>query len=158
MEIGTPTIPQPPSQRRMWNSFGNYEEKALISVLICLREESDSQSPKASKPIGSLNLSLPSPQAMDNHRCTEFAIWLSDEYRGKGYGTEATKWAIDWAFNYAGVHRFELRSWSFNEPALRLWERVGLTLEGRKRESVWFQRTWYDTMLYAILEQEWEAC
>ncbi|KAJ4854844.1 acetyltransferase (GNAT) family domain-containing protein [Trichoderma breve] len=80
-----------------------------------------------------------------------------EEYRGKGYGAEATKWAVDWAFNYTGVHRIELWSFSYNETAIRLWEKIGFKLEGRKRESVWFQRKWFDTVLYSILEHEWEG-
>lgn len=157
MEIGHPQIPRPPSRKKIWNFFGTYEETALIFVFICLREEPASQSPTAGKPIGSLNMSRPPLEAREGHRSTEFAIWLSEEYRSKGYGAEATNWAMDWAFNYAGIHRIELRSYSFNEAAIRLWEKVGFKLEGRKRESVWFQRAWYDTVMYAILEQDWEA-
>ncbi|KAK0761412.1 hypothetical protein N5P37_006362 [Trichoderma harzianum] len=85
-----------------------YQKKALIFVFICLKETSESGHPTAGKPIGSLNMTPPSLESKEDHRSTSFAIWLSEEYRGKGYGAEATKWAVDWAFNYTGVHRIEL--------------------------------------------------
>lgn len=155
MELGHPLIPRPPTQNSMDEFVESYQKKALIFVFICLQESEDGKV-TAGKPIGSLNMSPPSLQAREDHRSTSFSIWLLEEYRGKGYGEEATKWAVDWAFNYAGVHRIELWSFSFNEAAIRLWEKIGFTLEGRKRENVWFQRRWFDTVLYSILEQEWE--
>ncbi|KAL6808436.1 acyl-CoA N-acyltransferase [Trichoderma camerunense] len=157
MELGHPLIPRPPIQRSMDEFLEVYQKKALIFVFICLKETSESGHPTPGKPIGSLNMTPPSLESKEDHRSTSFAIWLSEEYRGKGYGAEATKWAVDWAFNYTGVHRIELWSFSYNEAAIRLWEKIGFKLEGRKRESVWFQRKWFDTVLYSILEHEWEC-
>ncbi|KAL7892967.1 acyl-CoA N-acyltransferase [Trichoderma sp. SZMC 28014] len=156
MEMGHPLIPRPPTQKSMDEFVESYQKKALIFVFICLQEKSEDGHITAGKPIGSLNMSPPSLQAKEDHRSTSFSIWLLEEYRGQGYGEEATKWAMDWAFNYAGVHRIELWSFGFNEAAIRLWEKIGFKLEGRKRENVWFQRRWFDTVLYSILEQEWE--
>jgi RimJ/RimL family protein N-acetyltransferase len=156
MELGHPLIPRPPIQKPMDEFVEIYQKKALLFVFICLQEKSESGHPTAGKPIGSLNMTPPSLESKEDHRSTSFAIWLSEEYRGKGYGTEATKWAVDWAFNYAGVHRIELWSFSYNKAAIRLWEKLGFKLEGKKRENVWFQRRWFDTALYSILEQEWE--
>ncbi|KAL7942626.1 acyl-CoA N-acyltransferase [Trichoderma barbatum] len=157
MELGHPLIPRPPIQKSMDEFIESSQKKALIFVFICLQESSENGQPRAGKPIGCLSMTSPSLEARDGHRSTAFAIWLLEDYRGKGYGNEATKWAVDWAFNYAGVHRIELSSFSFNEAAIRLWEKVGFKLEGRKRESAWFQRKWFDTIMYSILEQEWEG-
>lgn len=157
MELGLPKISRPPSRKQMDEFVNTYPEKALIFVFICLRENSSSGIPSAGKPIGSLNMGHSSLEAKKGHRATSFGIFISEAYRSKGYGMEATEWAIDWAFNYAGVHRIELWSFSYNEAAIRLWEKIGLRQEGRKRESVWFQRKWFDTVMYSILEQEWEA-
>ncbi|KAL7932957.1 acyl-CoA N-acyltransferase [Trichoderma chlorosporum] len=155
MELGHPLIPRPPVQRSIDEFLEIHQKKALIFVFICLKEKSENGQPTAGKPIGSLNMSPPSLESKADHRSTSFAIWLSEEYRGKGYGAEATNWAVDWAFNYAGVHRIELWSFSYNEAAIRLWEKIGFKLEGRRRESVWFQRKWFDLVLYSILEHEW---
>ncbi|EHK39388.1 uncharacterized protein TrAtP1_007145 [Trichoderma atroviride] len=138
MEMGHPLISRPPTQKSMDHFVESYQKKALIFVFIWLQEKSENGHIIAGKPIGSLNMSPPSLQAREDHRSTSFSIWLLEEYRGKGYGEEATNWAVDWAFIYAGVHRIELWSFSFNEAAIRLWEKIGFKLEGRKRENVWF--------------------
>ncbi|KAL7917988.1 acyl-CoA N-acyltransferase [Trichoderma austrokoningii] len=156
MELGDPLIPRPPNQKSMDEFVGSYQNKALLFVFICLQEKSEDGKVTAGKPIGSLNLSSPSLQTREDHRSTSYGIWLLEEYRGKGYGREATTWAVDWAFSYAGVDRIDLWSFSFNEAAIQLWEKIGFKLEGRKRENVWFQRRWFDTTLYSILEHEWE--
>ncbi|KAL6886842.1 acyl-CoA N-acyltransferase [Trichoderma evansii] len=120
MEVALPLIPRPPIQKSMDEFVESFQKKALILVFICLQEKSENGNVTAGKPIGSLNTTLPSLDAKEDHRSTTFGILLSEEYRGKGYGEEATKWAVDWAFNYAGVHRIALSSFSFNEPATRL--------------------------------------
>lgn len=157
MELGHPLIPRPPTQGPIDEFLEMHQKKTLLFVFICLKEVSESGYPTAGKPIGSLIMTPPSLESKVDHRSTNFAIFLLEEYRGKGYGAEATKWAMDWAFNYAGVHRIELWSFSFNETAIKLWEKLGFKLEGRKRENVWFQRKWFDTVIYSILEQEWEG-
>ncbi|PMD41105.1 acyl-CoA N-acyltransferase, partial [Hyaloscypha variabilis F] len=56
-------------------------------------------------------------------------------HQGKGYGTEAINWALDWAFRVAGMHCVRLWCFSFNKGALRLYERIGFVREGIERES-----------------------
>ncbi|MCL7455325.1 MAG: GNAT family N-acetyltransferase [Anaerolineae bacterium] len=36
-------------------------------------------------------------------------------------------------------------------------ERRGMRLEGRLRENRWFKGRWWDTLIYGILDREWEA-
>ncbi|RFU76293.1 gnat family [Trichoderma arundinaceum] len=157
IELAFSKIPSPPN-RKEWDEMVDKPPRELLQwTLICLREESSDGRPMAGKPIGCLSLSQPSSISRKEHRSSELGILLAEAYRGKGYGAEAMKWIMDWAFNYAGLHRIWLESWSFNEAALQLWEKLGFKLEGRLRESVWFQRKWYDRMVYGILEQEWEA-
>ncbi|PTB41187.1 hypothetical protein M441DRAFT_69605 [Trichoderma asperellum CBS 433.97] len=140
MEMGHPFIPRPPIQKSMDDFVESYQKKALIFVFICLQEKLENGNVTAGNQLG---LSIWPRHRSKLKKITVLPTLLSgfpEEYRGKGYGEEATKWAVDWAFNYAGVHRIELWSYSFNETAIRLWGKVGFKLEGRKRENVWFQR------------------
>lgn len=157
MELGLPKIPRPANRKQVDEFVAKVQPSALLFVFICLRESSEDGHPIAGTPIGSINLSLPSPDAKAGHRTSSLGVFLVEAYRSKGYGSEAVTWAMDWAFNYSGIHRLELWSYSYNEAAIRLWQKLGFKLEGTQRENVWFQRTWFDTLIYSILEGEWET-
>ena len=56
---------------------------------------------------------------------------------GHGYGSEATALMVDHAFQSLGLHRVALSVFAFNERAIRAYDRVGFTVEGRSREAIW---------------------
>jgi RimJ/RimL family protein N-acetyltransferase len=83
------------------------------------------------------------------------SITICREEQGKGYGTEAIKWALEWAFLAGGLHRVGIGCFSFNEGARRLYERLGFVVEGRAREIVWKNGCWHDVIEMGMLEGEW---
>ncbi|KAF2119322.1 acyl-CoA N-acyltransferase [Lophiotrema nucula] len=95
------------------------------------------------------------PAAMAHHRSTEIAIDILPEYQGKGYGSEAITWVLDYAFRRAGLHRVEVRAFAWNEGAVRLYEKLGFAFEGRKREALWHEGKWWDGVEFGMLESEW---
>lgn len=92
-----------------------------------------------------------------HHRNAGLSIELLNTYQGKGYGSEAIFWALNWAFQIAGLHRISINCFSWNSGAERLYERLGFVREGRKREVFWFDGGWGDLVEFAILEGEWRA-
>jgi L-amino acid N-acyltransferase YncA len=44
-----------------------------------------------------------------------------------------------------------------NAGSVRVLEKLGMQHEGRLREKDYFMGRWWDTLLYAILDQEWHA-
>ena len=46
---------------------------------------------------------------------------------------------------------------SFNERAVRLYERLGFVREGVNREAYYLDYKWHDRILFSILEKEWVA-
>lgn len=142
-------------------------EKCLLTVAICLPPNGeaidDNATPRTSglgkKPtiIGVLLLGYGGtpPGAVPNRR-TSIGITLSDKYHNKGYGREAMNWGLDWAFRHAGLHTVCLSVASYNERAIHLYESLGFVNEGRLREAKWFNRKWYDLLLYSMTEGEWE--
>jgi RimJ/RimL family protein N-acetyltransferase len=65
-----------------------------------------------------------------------FRIALSGERAvGHGYGTEATRAVLRYAFETAGVHRVELEVVEFNARARRSYEKCGFVVEGVRREA-----------------------
>ena len=54
---------------------------------------------------------------------------------GKGYGTEATRLILDYAFTVLGLHNVMLRVFSYNERAIRSYRKVGFKEMGRRRQA-----------------------
>ncbi|KAL2872589.1 GNAT family N-acetyltransferase [Aspergillus lucknowensis] len=163
-------LPRPRTQKSAAEFLAIHQER-LLSVMICLpetepdTEESSSQDTKkergraggggAGQPIGRLSLSNPLGSLTAHHRNAVMGISLIAEARGKGYGGEAINWALDWAFEIAGLHRVGIQVCAFNEGALGLYRKVGFVEEGREREAVWHGREWHDVVSLGILEGEW---
>jgi RimJ/RimL family protein N-acetyltransferase len=58
--------------------------------------------------------------------CAEVGIAIMDrEYRGQGYGTEALRQAVDYAFNQLGLTSLGLTVFSYNQRAILAYEKVG---------------------------------
>jgi RimJ/RimL family protein N-acetyltransferase len=130
----------------------------VLGVLVCLRGElpQDSDAKTTDTPIGILNLrSMGSRAALDRH--TKIAIALAKDYQGKGYGSEAINWVVDWAFTFGGLHRVCIESFSFNTGAGRLYKRLGFVEEGRARQELWFNGKFHDRVIFGMLEDEWRS-
>lgn len=70
---------------------------------------------------------------------------------GQGYGTEATRLMLDYAFDVVGVHRVTLEVFDFNKRAQRVYEKCGFVREGVQREALYWDGQWHDTIDMAVL-------
>lgn len=59
------------------------------------------------------------------NRCGDLGVELKPDAHGQGYGTEVLRWALDWAFKTANLHRVQLEVDEWNEAALKTYRRVG---------------------------------
>ncbi|THU84927.1 acyl-CoA N-acyltransferase [Dendrothele bispora CBS 962.96] len=91
------------------------------------------------------------------NRDVMFGIVLSPDHWNKGYGTEVTRWMVDYAFQWLAMHRVSLGVYELNERAIDLYKRVGFVEEGRKRKSNWVDGRWTDIISMGILEDEWRT-
>lgn len=124
-------------------------DKGLLNVIVCL--PSDTANPV---PIGILTLSDLDGR-FAHHRHTYVGIDILAPYRGEGYGGEVIEWSLGYAFRIAGMHRVGIQAFSYNQGAMRLYEKLGFVLEGRNREEVWFDGEWHDNVTFGMLEGEW---
>ncbi|WP_100374772.1 GNAT family N-acetyltransferase [Bacillus sp. FJAT-45037] len=77
------------------------------------------------------------------------------EYWGNGYGTEAFKLLIDYAFLELNLHRLSLRVFSLNEKALHIYTKLGFVKEGVIRESLYRHGEWHDIIIMGILKKDY---
>jgi RimJ/RimL family protein N-acetyltransferase len=91
-------------------------------------------------------------------RTAELGIFIGEKVeRGKGYGSEALELLLDYAFNLLNLHSIYLRVRSFNEAAIKSYEKVGFEVIGRRRECVRIGGSYYDEIYMDILEQDFEG-
>lgn len=82
-------------------------------------------------------------------------IFIGDkEYLSKGYGTEAIRLLLDYGFNYMNLHSIRLSLMSFNERALKCYQKCGFKETGRIRENKFINGNYYDTICMDILKSE----
>lgn len=86
------------------------------------------------------------------NRSCGFRIWTAGG-RGRGIGTEATRMAVDYAFD-RGIHRVELEVYDFNPRARHVYQKVGFRHEGTKRDALRFDDGWVDAHLMSILSTD----
>ncbi|MGG1658290.1 GNAT family N-acetyltransferase [Brevibacillus sp. NRS-1366] len=93
-----------------------------------------------------------------NNRAAHMAIGIGDpKDRGQGYGADALKMILRYAFHELNLNRVGLDVISYNESAIRAYTKAGFTEEGRMRSSVLRQGKTYDRIMMSILAAEWEA-
>jgi RimJ/RimL family protein N-acetyltransferase len=92
------------------------------------------------------------------NRTTFVSIGIGErDNRGLGYGAEAMQLGLEFAFNELNLHRVCLTVFSYNEPAIALYERLGFTREGVYREHLERDGRRYDMYLYGLLRREWKG-
>lgn len=127
-------------------------EETLLGVVICLPAH-DAQSKPI--PIGVVNLDQAKPEDA-HHRHADIGVNIVKPYQNQGYGSEAIRWALNWAFKAAGLHRVGIAAFSYNEGAIRLYERLGFKREGVVREYFWHDGRWWDDVQFGMLASEWD--
>jgi len=92
------------------------------------------------------------------HRTAEFGIVIGEaDYRGRGFGTEATRLTLDYAFTVLGLHSVMLWVFEDNVAGRRCYARAGFRESGCRRQARWFNQRFQDVILMDILAEEFES-
>lgn len=89
-------------------------------------------------------------------RVADMGYELDPEFWGRGYATEAATAVLRFGFTELKLHRIWANAVAENTASRRVLEKIGMKPEGRLRENQWMKNRWWDTLLYGILEQEWQ--
>lgn len=85
----------------------------------------------------------------------EIGYILNHKYWNQGYMTEAACGVVKFGFSQLGLHRITASCDPGNTGSYRVMEKAGMQREGCLREHEFWKGDWRDSLLYAILEQEW---
>ena len=92
----------------------------------------------------------------EEHRSGEIGYVVAPEHAGHGYATEAATALLRLGFTGLGLHRIIGRLDARNTASARVLERLGMRREAHLVEDEWFKGGWSDTVVYAILDREWQ--
>jgi RimJ/RimL family protein N-acetyltransferase len=82
-----------------------------------------------------------------------FRISLHSE-QGRGYGTEAIRLLLRYAFDVIGLHRVDLEVYDFNPRAIASYRKCGFVEEGRLRDALLWEGQWHDALLMSVLSTD----
>lgn len=104
------------------------------------------------RPIGNCGIR----RKPDNDWEADIGYELAPHFWGRGYATEAARAMVNFGFQELGLHR--ISSWCIadNTASARVLERLGFRQEGRLRQNEYCKGRWWDTLLYALLLNEWQ--
>ncbi|MCL2109076.1 MAG: GNAT family N-acetyltransferase [Oscillospiraceae bacterium] len=89
------------------------------------------------------------------HGSAMVGIYIGDaENRGKGYGTEAMKLLINYAFNVLNLRNIMLNVFEFNENAYNSYLKVGFKEIGRRRKAHYHNGNYFDIISMDITRED----
>jgi RimJ/RimL family protein N-acetyltransferase len=78
------------------------------------------------------------------------------QYWNKGFGTRITDLICKHGFETLNLNRIWLRVFETNQQAIRVYEKVGFSVEGRYREGQFLDGRYVDVMIMSMLHSEWK--
>ena len=82
------------------------------------------------------------------NRLAELAILIGEkDYRGKGYGADAIEILCRFGFDEMNLHKIKAVVFSFNEAALRCYEKCGFEREGLLKQEMYREGAYHDVVV-----------
>lgn len=90
-------------------------------------------------------------------RTAEFGLMIGDQaFWGKGVGSEVCGLVLNYAFEQLNLRKVSLSVFSNNPGAIRLYEKVGFSAEGRLKDHVFADNAYHDKLWMSIFKHEFE--
>lgn len=104
------------------------------------------------EPLGVISLM----NISDANESAELSIIVGHpDDRHQGYGTEAIRLLLNYAFRELGLNRVGLSAFDFNGEAIAAYEKLGFVVEGRYRQAIKRNSGFHDAILMSVLRGEW---
>jgi [ribosomal protein S5]-alanine N-acetyltransferase len=134
------------SKAYIQSTYANQKEQPRVHYNFALVNKQDN------KVIGGCGLGIRNADDKE----ANLGYILNRQFWNKGYTTEAARKVIAFGFEQLGLHRIIATCDPANTGSYRVMEKIGMQREGYLREEKMFKGTWHDSLLYSILEREWQ--
>jgi RimJ/RimL family protein N-acetyltransferase len=97
---------------------------------------------------------------LNTHTCNvhygtfSYGLAIRAEHQRQGYASEAIVLALRYFFRELRYQKVTVEVYSFNEPSIRLHERLGFALEGRLRRMGFSDGAYYDSLIFGLTVEE----
>lgn len=97
------------------------------------------------------------------HSCDEkngvfsFGVVIHGQHRGQGYAADAVRILLKYGFWERRYQKCNSACLHVNEASIRLHQRLGFLEEGRQRRVTFFNGEYYDSILFGMLREEFDA-
>lgn len=105
------------------------------------------------KPIGTCGLH--DIKWKDRQATIGIAIGEKDFWDG-GFGTEAVKLLVEYAFFQLNLNRINSSVYDFNKRSLAMQKKVGFSIEGRRRQAIFKNGAYDDEIVLGLLRTEFK--
>jgi RimJ/RimL family protein N-acetyltransferase len=96
-------------------------------------------------------LTIDGGRALSARHAATLGISVDKVWRGQGVGSQLLQHAVDWARQNRVLKRIELHVFVRNEGAVRLYERFGFVIEGRRRRALFREGQYHDNYVIGLL-------
>ena len=80
-------------------------------------------------------------------------ILIREDFRNKGYATEALELIIGYAFNVLNLHQLYCNISAYNEVSLKLFKKAGFGISGQKKEWLFLAQEWVDEYFLQLIKR-----
>jgi len=97
------------------------------------------------------------------HSCDEkngvfsFGIVIDRQHRGQGYAGDAVRILLKYGFWERRYQKCNSACLHINQASIRMHKKLGFTEEGRQRSVTFFNGEYYDSILFGMLREEFDA-
>ncbi|OIQ26458.1 GNAT family protein [uncultured Vibrio sp.] len=93
---------------------------------------------------------------LEENQQASMGCGLSRHFQGSGLIKEAAHALMRYGFSTLNVHRIYAETISKNRPAIKLCQSLGMRKEAHLKEHRFFKNQWWDTVVLAVLQSEWQ--
>lgn len=86
----------------------------------------------------------------------ELGYWLSPEFQGKGYMSEATMAVLEFGFNELNLHKITAACTTENSASRRIIAKLKMSSIGISHDHFFYDNRWWDMELFELLKSDWE--
>ena len=87
----------------------------------------------------------------------KYGLFLTEDAKGKGYGSEAAKIVFNYYFNELRYNKVNVYIYDYNTPSLRFHEKLGFVKEGCLRQMAYSMGCYHDAYFYGMLKDEFNS-
>jgi len=90
------------------------------------------------------------------NRNADFSIYIGADnlYIDDVYAVDAAKMLMNYGFSEVGLHRIWAEIYDFDAPKQKLFSLLAFRLDGRHRQTHWYNNRWNDSLFYSKLSTE----